>query len=587
MIISPVPRNSVFINSSLAFLFTMAMAMVLASSSGLWAQPVCPDPVAADFKKEALTPKGMLKEPIEMTIAKDGRVFIAERHGRVLMYDPATTLTTVAAELNTYIFDGQFDVGGILGVAVTPEFPTDPWVYVYYAPKALFNGIANDKDGKFVQRLARFKFIGGKLDLPTEQTILEIPAEWQTHNGGSLIFGKGGNLFLSTGDNSCAGCNDQFSPMDERPGHISSDDQRSTANTNDLRGKIIRIHPEPALVNGKYYSIPKGNLFAEGQAKTRPEVYTMGHRNPYRIFPDPITNRLFIGEFGPAAQAAKERGPAGADQIKITDSAANLGYPYFLKDNQPYCHWDYELTKCVPIKGQAEMVYNPARPTNTSPNNTGLEILPPAKPAMLWEHDGPSVDPVSGVKGCGWGAGPVYHFDPSSSSKVKFPPFFDSKWMFYGIGAGYQPKLVAIPPGPQQPITKAMASPFTSGAITFSGNLHDIEYGPHDGALYLVDYGAGFYADNGDAGLYRVTYGGCNPPVTVKPSRRFVAQRSRTIITQSLAGTSLKIPEGARILQVFDLKGKAVWETSLLGVSSAYVSLPSTLGSGLLQVMWR
>src|SRR5256885_14651820 len=91
------------------------------------------------------------------------------------------------------------------------------------------------------------------------------------------------------------------------------DAQKSSANTNDLRGKIIRIHPEP---DGAY-TIPEGNLFPKGTAKTRPEIYTMGSRNPYRISVDQHTGFLYWGEVGPDANVdSVGRGPRGYDEIR-------------------------------------------------------------------------------------------------------------------------------------------------------------------------------------------------------------------------------------------------------------------------------
>ncbi|HKP96293.1 MAG TPA: PQQ-dependent sugar dehydrogenase, partial [Fibrobacteria bacterium] len=505
------------------------------------AQAACADPVPGDFVKEILIGGDRLDQPIEMTIGGDGKVFVAERFGNIWMYDPATHASKVVAKLDTYINTSAYDVGGILGLAVRPDFPAnDTWVYVYYAPRSLWNGNATQAKGKLVYRLARFRFLNDVIDTTSKQVLLEIPSQWETHNAGSMKFGKDGNLFLSTGDNSCAGCNAQYSPQDERPGYEYSDDGRSTANTNDLRGKVLRIHPEAGLVDGKYYTIPAGNLkekypglwTAANGDKFRPEIYTMGHRNPYRIFPDPVGNRLFIGEFGPAAQEASDRGPAGADQIKITDSAAFLGYPFFLKDNQPYCHWDYAAGACTPIRGQTGMKFDPARPVNMSPNNTGLEVLPPAKPAVLWEHDGPSKDPVPGLKSCGMGAGPVYHYNPALANTVKFPPFFDGKWIFFAAGGSFQPKLVTVP-AVLSTLTpdRVSRTPWDTTKISLSGDLQDMEYGP-DGTLYLVDYGTTFYSNNSNDGLFRITYKGCLPPASLaQASAEFTRIARMAVVT--------------------------------------------------------
>ncbi|MBK8060756.1 MAG: PQQ-dependent sugar dehydrogenase [Gemmatimonadetes bacterium] len=113
---------------------------------------------------------------------------------------------------------------------------------------------------------------------------------------------------------------------------------KSSANTNDLRGKILRIHPEP---DGSY-TIPEGNLFPPGMAKTRPEIYTMGHRNPYRIAVDKHTGVLYWGDVGPDASVdSVDRGPAGYDEVGRATRAGNYGWPHFVGDNKAYRDVDY------------------------------------------------------------------------------------------------------------------------------------------------------------------------------------------------------------------------------------------------------
>ena len=83
--------------------------------------------------------------------------------------------------------------------------------------------------------------------------------------------------------------NSGFAPLNDIPGHQQYDARRSAGNTNDLRGKIFRIR----VKDDGTYEIPDGNLFPKGEAKTRPEIYVMGDRNPYRISVDQ-KNGLFV-----------------------------------------------------------------------------------------------------------------------------------------------------------------------------------------------------------------------------------------------------------------------------------------------------
>ncbi len=232
---------------------------------------------------------------------------------------------------------------------------------------------------------------GDSLDLATAKIILEVPVQRDEccHTGGSIAFDARGNLYLSTGDNTNPFATG-YAPIDERQGRSPWDAQKSSGNTNDLRGKILRIHPE---TDGSY-TIPDGNLFPPGTPKTRPEIYTMGHRNPYRIAVDKRTGFVYWGDVGPDASVdSAGRGPAGHDEIGQARRAGNFGWPYFVGDNKAY----FRTTRVDSVTVQAGAQFDPARPVNTSPNNTGLSELPPAQKAFIWYPYGPSAEfPVLG-----------------------------------------------------------------------------------------------------------------------------------------------------------------------------------------------
>jgi cytochrome c len=182
------------------------------------------------FSKVVLDEK--LNEPMELTVAADGRVFFVERTGKVKLYDPSTDKVSVAGQLN--VFSKNND--GLLGITLDPGFATNSWLYLYYSP-------AGDTPK---QHLSRFTLKEGKVDLSSEKILLEIPTQRQEccHSAGSLTFDKKGNLYLSTGDNTGVNAT-AYAPIDERPSRSAFDAQKSSANTNDLRGKILRIKPQP------------------------------------------------------------------------------------------------------------------------------------------------------------------------------------------------------------------------------------------------------------------------------------------------------------------------------------------------------
>ncbi|TDE01332.1 ThuA domain-containing protein [Jiangella asiatica] len=430
--------------------------------------------------------------PMELDVAADGRVFYIERAGEVRMIDPVTSQTTVVGALDVYTQRED----GLLGIALDPDFVTNGWIYLYYSP-----------DGtEAEQRLSRFTLEGTNLDPATEVQLLEVPVDREEsgHAGGSLAFDAAGNLFLATGDDTNPFESDGYAPIDERPGRTSFDAQRSSSNTNDLRGKVLRIRPEP---DGSY-TVPDGNLFAPGTAQTLPEIYAMGFRNPFRIEVDAATGALVVGDYGPdAPQADPERGTEGQVEWNRITSAGNYGWPY-CHGAGPFRDWDFATQTSGPP-------FDCAHPVNDSPNNTGLTELPPVQaPDIYYGRSETGTNAPELGTGGGAMAGPVYRYDETLDSDVKWPVYYDGAALFYewtNTDDGY-------------------LRPFDNDVWEFrldDGAVHDINpllstmdflrpmdmtFGP-DGALYLIEWGTGFGGENADSGVYRIEYtgGGSRP----------------------------------------------------------------------------
>jgi cytochrome c len=302
------------------------------------------------------------KDPMQLAIAPDGRVFFVERAGTLKVWKPDSRSTLVAGQVA--IDEGRED--GLLGIALDTGFATNHWLYLFYSPAG------TDP----VQHVSRFTINGDTLDLTSEKVLLTVPVQRETccHSSGSLEMNDNGDLYVGVGDNTNPFESSGFDPIDERPGRSSWDAQKSAGNANDLRGKILRIHPE---TNGTY-TIPTGNLFPSGTVSTRPEIFTMGNRNPFRFSVDPATGWLYWGEVGPDANNDDSyRGPRGYDEWNQARSPGNYGWPYFVADNQAYREYDFASL----ISGPA---FDPAAPLNNSPNNTGPMNLPSARTAWIW-----------------------------------------------------------------------------------------------------------------------------------------------------------------------------------------------------------
>lgn len=451
------------------------------------------------FAKVVLEEK--LDEPMELTVLPDNRVLFVERRGNVKLYSPVTGKTKVITEIpvNTKVTDKEGKVGEdeLLGITKDPNFVKNSWIYLYYSPEG--------KEEKNI--LARYELKGDELVMSSKKVILEVATQREIigHAGGSLAFDAQGNLFISTGDNINPQQSNGFSPADERPGRSPFDAQMTSANTNDLRGKILRIHPE---ADGSY-TIPAGNLFPKGTPKTRPEIYTMGHRNPFRISIDQKTGYLYWGDIGPDAALANEKwGPAGQDEVGQARKAGNYGWPYFVGDNKPYYQYDFAT-------GQSGALYDPEKPVNKSVNNTGLNQLPPAQKAFIWYSYAESKElPLMGAGGRSAMAGPVYYADQFKNAKRAFPSYYDGKLFIYEWMRGWLMAVTLDASGNYVSMERVMPS------YKFS-NPMDMEFGP-DGDLYMLEYGSGWFTQNDDARLVRIEYNAGNrkPVVQVATSKK-------------------------------------------------------------------
>ncbi|MEM6344156.1 MAG: ThuA domain-containing protein [Bacteroidota bacterium] len=442
--------------------------------------------VPVDYNKATVTPEEnrfsktilteVLYEPMELEILPNRDILFIERHGRVKRYDQAIDSIVIVAELE--VFDGLED--GLLGMALDPDYESNHWLYLYYSPPG----------DEPIQHLSRFSYKDGELDLDSEIVMLKVDVQREQccHSAGSIEFGPDGNLFLSLGDNTSPRATG-YAPIDESdPTRSPWDAQKSSGNTQDLRGKILRIHPE----NDGTYTIPDGNLFDDPK-QGRPEIYVMGCRNPYRISIDQRTGYLYWGDVGPDAGDPDEAfGPAGHDEVNQARAAGNFGWPYFIGDNKPYKEYDYKDSVSL-------AAFDPLKPINNSPNNTGSQELPPAQPAFIWYPYGQSPEfPDLGEGSRNAMAGPVFYHADFPASDKKFPEYYDGKFFAYDWMRGWIMAITMDEKGDLLRMERFLPS------MSFN-NIVDIVMGP-DGDMYLLEYGSNWFAENEDARLVHLEY---------------------------------------------------------------------------------
>lgn len=212
-----------------------------------------------------------LKIPWEVAFVPDGRIFVTERIGNIRVIQNESLL-----EKPLKTFDVSGCEGGLLGIALDPNFETNHYLYVYYTYNDLiftYNKVV--------------RFTESNNEIFDEKIILDKIPGGLIHDGGRIKFGPDGKMYVLTGDSG-------------RP-QLAQD-------LNSLAGKVLRINPDG--------TVPNDNPFVDSP------VYSYGHRNPQGLDWDPITGKLVITEHGPSG----EKGFAH-DEVNVIEPRLNYGWP--------------------------------------------------------------------------------------------------------------------------------------------------------------------------------------------------------------------------------------------------------------------
>jgi glucose/arabinose dehydrogenase len=227
--------------------------------AGLW---------CASAQALSLNSIGSFEEPVYVTSAPNNpdQLFVVERPGRIIEVENGTR--TVFADLRSLTNDAG--EGGLLSVALSPDFQTSGRLYVYYTGK---------EETPAEIHVAEMVASGGTVPLSSRRNLLTIKHPNHTnHYGGQLQFGPEGNLFIGTGD-----------------GGGENDEEHNAQDLESLLGKVLRIDPNPQ--SGEQYGIPAGNPFA-GDPGAKAEIWSLGLRNPFRFSFDRQSGDIWIGDVG-------------------------------------------------------------------------------------------------------------------------------------------------------------------------------------------------------------------------------------------------------------------------------------------------
>lgn len=245
----------------------------------------CPSSILLAEVKEAPLPLETVRafpeldfrRPIVLTHAGDGsnRVFIAEQYGKVhvLPNDQSADETKVFLDIeNQVVYKNTENEEGFLGMAFHPKYQENGEFFVYYTTT----------DAPHTSVISRFRVSKDdpdKADPDFEEEILRIKQPFWNHNGGTIIFGPDGYLYVGLGD-----------------GGKANDPLGAGQDKSMLLGSILRIDID-RKEDGKNYAVPKDNPFVNEKG-ARPEIYAYGFRNVWRMAFDSQTGVLWAGDVG-------------------------------------------------------------------------------------------------------------------------------------------------------------------------------------------------------------------------------------------------------------------------------------------------
>jgi hypothetical protein len=489
----------------------------------------------------------------------------------------------------------QHDEEGVQGIAIDPAFEDNRWVYVYYSPKldtpsdVLGTGInegdapenlTTDFDRQRLAQfngyslLSRFQFRDNRLDFTTEQEILRVQMSRGIccHVGGQIDFDGLGNLYLSTGDDSNPFQSAGYAPLDDRPTRNPAFDSRRTAgNTNDLRGKLLRIRV--GATGG--YTVPQGNLFRPGLAQTRPEIYAMGFRNPFRFSVNRQNGDVYVGDYSPDAQVANlARGPEGIGRWMIVREPANFGWPFCITPDQPYVDYDF-----TPDSEQSGEEFNCNGPINDSRNNTGLRKLPPvAQPDVWYSYNTgqelfPELFQNADSNGIGPMGGPAMQFDAQIVSPFRWPRVFAGQPLFYEWTRDYAKVFELNRPNGHQlaDIHHLLGGAASQNPNIVLDNPMDMEFGP-DNALYTLEYGTGYFAELPAAQLARIDYVRNGQYTPVVRGSATPASGTAAPLTVKFSSAGTQDANGDRLTYTWDFDSNGTVDSRLANPTYTYTA---------------
>ncbi len=501
-------------------------------------------------------------EPMSLDVAADGSVYWVQRSGAIKRHRQSTGFTTTIGTLDTYT-GGEF---GAVAMALQPGFdasnPATRNLYVMYAP---------NPGTTTMTRVSRFSLDGaGFLDLASEKMLFEYPCNRPSnhggsghHQGGTLRFDGSGNLFASIGDNTDAS---NYSPRNTAD--IMKDARKSAANSNDLRGGIVRIHPD--IGNGPAshpnYTIPAGNFFPEGTPNTRPEIYTKGARNPFRMCIDPYTGWLYYGDVGPdggTEGSAAFEGPRGHDEFNQVRGPGWFGWPYFVADNKPYLDGNATPWTVASLRPDLASYYTTPTFLNGGAGGGNSAQIGNPQPAWIWygaDLTPPQFSELEPSGGRTAMAGAVYQYALGKN----FPAYHDKTVFLMEWSRNLLLEVKTNAAGGVHEITRFAPN------IPVSRPM-DMVFGA-DGAMYLIEWGESFGSGaSADTRISKIQYTLSNKSPVALAAADKLSGGLPLAVNFSSAG-SLDPEDGGGVTYAWDFDGDGSTDSTAPNPSHTYAT---------------
>ena len=356
--------------------------------------PPMPTPtgnVPAGFVETVLN--DTMSQPISLSFLPDGsgRAIIVQKTGEFLSWDgvSANVIHSMSASINTA---GE---QGLLGVAVDPDWPTRPYVYVHYTSVGVFPN-SRVQVGRW-----NLTDIGGILDVdPASLLILldDMPNDNTNHNGGGVRFGPDGRLYVAIGDDASGGCEAEDLTI--------------------LAGKILRLNVNDTMNPAVRSTLAVyDNPFITHPSDNAKLVWAYGFRNPFRIDVDPVTGDVFIGDVG----------QNDYEEVSVANRSTpgeHFGWPWYegfwLRTPPPLCFGSPPLNHRLPIYAHAQFPgwnsvmgttvyrgvnypFDASFPPEYEGNYFFIEFYQEFMRALRWNASTSVYDLVPGVTASNWG----------------------------------------------------------------------------------------------------------------------------------------------------------------------------------------